>query len=158
MLNETNQTNGFIIFIVIAVIIIIIWVIITNNRTPDTHIHAKPIFDTKTNTLKIRRSIYGVNYKVVEEIFPEDSDFVSKGPDSTFVTHASIPNNQATGIIIVTLAEDTNILNTTVIVTKSSVKEEVINTVIIESLSKCFDNCLENSGRGPAACTILCSP
>ncbi len=149
----SNETNGWGIFIVIIVIIIIIWVFIANNSTPDTHIHAKPIFNSKQNTLKIRLAKYGKKYTVVEQIFPEDN--VSKGPDPVFVTHASIPNNQATGIIIVKLPQGTNPLNTTVRVTNSIDKEDVIHPIIENSYTECLNKCRETLSL--QLCLPLCA-
>ncbi len=155
MLNEINFSNGWVIFIVIIVIIIIIWVIVANNRTPDTHIHAKPLFDAKSNTLMIRRAIYASQFKVVEQIFPE-GPVSSKRPDPVFVTHASIPNNKATGTITVKLPPGANPLNTTVRVTNSIGKEDVINPVILESYTTCVDKC-RGEGGGTQFCFIFCT-
>ena len=155
MLNETNQSNGWGIFIVIIVIIIIIWVIVANNRTPDTHIHAKPIFNKKTNTLKIRLSKYGVNYKVVEEKFPGDDYNVSKGP-SVFVTHASFPNNKSSVTTTVNLPFGTNILNTTVRVTNFLDQEDVVQVAHSENFTTCVKNCLQGVGETLGSCTVQC--
>ncbi len=150
----SNETNGWGIFIVIIVIIIIIWVIVAINRTQDTHIHVKPNFDVKTNTLKIRLSKYGVNYKVVEQIFLEDN--VSKGTESTMVIHCNIPNNQSSGTKTCKLPLGTNIINTTVRVTNLLDQEDIVQVAHSESFTKCYNNCLD-TGETSRDCGEECS-
>lgn len=83
----------WIFLIIVVIVILIIW----STLDKETHTHPKPHFDEKSNTLTIRLSGHVVEYKVVEEISPEEADVVSKGSDSTFVTHASFTNNKSSG-------------------------------------------------------------
>lgn len=155
MSSETKISDGWGFFVVIIVIIIIIWVIVANNRTPDTHIHAKPLFDAKTNTLKIRLSKYGTKYAVVEEKFTEGPDVVSKGPGSIFDEIASFPNNKSSGTKTVQLPDGTDLLNTTVRVTNVLGKEDVVHPAFPPLFAGCLARCLLTEKR--SACVERCS-
>ena len=148
-------------FVVIIVIIIIIWAIVASNRTPDTHIHPKPLFDPKTNTLKIRLSSYALKFTGVEEKFDETessknsyvaSNGHSLGSDSSIDEIFSFTNTKSSGTKTVQLPPGTNILNTTVRVTNFIGKEDVINPVILED--SCASQCL-GAGDVPQ-CIINC--